>query len=330
MKLTTISEISRKMNISTRTLRYYEQIGLIESVKKEDYAYRTYDQTTVMRLQQIVVLRKLRIPLKQIGLILESENTAAIIDAFQQNLAEVDDEITALSTIRDIINTFIARLKESIHQDIKLNLLDDTALLEAVDTLTVQKIPLKEEKTVAALEMASERLNKLTDRDVRIVYLPPATVAASHYIGDEPEHHAAMVIDKFVVDRNLPAIYPGLRHYGFNSPNPEDGTNHHGYEMWVTIPDDMDVPKPLVKKRFEGALYAAYMIPIGAFEGWDWLFKWLNENEKYAYRGTWDGSNMFGCLEESLNYINNVTTFSDGKYDNVQLDLLIPIKEKER
>lgn len=100
MKLTTISEISRKMNISTRTLRYYEQIGLIESVKKEDYAYRTYDQTTVMRLQQIVVLRKLRIPLKQIGLILESENTAAIIDAFQQNLAEVDDEISALSTIR--------------------------------------------------------------------------------------------------------------------------------------------------------------------------------------------------------------------------------------
>ena len=58
MKLTTISEISRKMNISTRTPRYYEQIGLIESVKKEDYAYRTYDQTTVMRLQQIVVLRK--------------------------------------------------------------------------------------------------------------------------------------------------------------------------------------------------------------------------------------------------------------------------------
>ena len=44
MKLTTISEISREMNISTRTLRYYEQIGLIESVKRDDYAYRTYDE----------------------------------------------------------------------------------------------------------------------------------------------------------------------------------------------------------------------------------------------------------------------------------------------
>ncbi|MDD2268887.1 MAG: MerR family transcriptional regulator [Eubacteriales bacterium] len=172
MKLTTISEISKKLSISTRTLRYYEQIGLIESIKKDDYAYRTYDEAMVTRLRQILVLRKLRIPLKQIALILKSENTAAIIDAFQQNLAEVDDEITALSTIRDIINSFISRLKESIHQDIKLSLLDDTTLLEAVDALTVQKIPLKEEKTAADLQVASETLLKLTDRDVRICIAP--------------------------------------------------------------------------------------------------------------------------------------------------------------
>ena len=38
MELTTISEILKSMNISTRTLRYYEQIGLIDSVKKDDYA----------------------------------------------------------------------------------------------------------------------------------------------------------------------------------------------------------------------------------------------------------------------------------------------------
>lgn len=164
MNLTTISEISKKFSISTRTLRYYEQIGLIESVKKDDYAYRAYNGEAVIRLQQILVLRKLRIPLKQIDLILKSENTAVIIDAFRQNLAEVDEEITALSTIREIINTFILRLKESIRQDIKLNLLDDTSLLEAVDALTVHKTPLKEEKTAADLEQANKKLNKLTDR----------------------------------------------------------------------------------------------------------------------------------------------------------------------
>jgi len=130
MNLITISEISKGLCISTRALRYYEQIGLIESVKKDDYAYRTYDEATVNRLQQILVLRKLRIPLKQIGVILQSENTAAIIDAFRQNLAEVDGEITALSTIREIISSFITRLNESIHQDIKINLLGDGRTVE--------------------------------------------------------------------------------------------------------------------------------------------------------------------------------------------------------
>ncbi len=328
MKLTTISDISRKMNISTRTLRYYEQIGLIESIKKEDYAYRTYDEDAVKRLQQILILRKLRIPLKQIGLILQSENTAAIIEAFQQNLNEVDDEITALSTIRDIINKFVTRLKESIHQEIKLNLLDDTALLEAVDALTVQKILLKEEKTAADLEQANEKLNKLTDRDVRIVYLPPATVAAYQYEGDEPEHAVATVIDKFVIDIDLPNVKPDMRHYGFNCPNPVDETNAHGYQMWVTIPEDMDVPAPLVKKQFPGGLYAAHMIPMGAFEEWGWLSKWCDNNEKYEYNGTGSGDNMFSCLEEHLNYRNNVALIKNGVYDGVQLDLLIPVKEK--
>jgi len=136
MELQTISQISKAFNLSTRALRYYEQIGLITSEKKEDYAYRVYSEDTVKRLQQIIVLRKLRIPLKQIADILKSENIAEIIGTFRQNLSEVDEEITALSTIRDIISNFINRLNDSVRGEIKLGLLDDTDLLEAVDSLT--------------------------------------------------------------------------------------------------------------------------------------------------------------------------------------------------
>jgi len=35
MELQTISEVSKQFNISTRTLRYYEQIGLLQSTKKK-------------------------------------------------------------------------------------------------------------------------------------------------------------------------------------------------------------------------------------------------------------------------------------------------------
>lgn len=74
MELQTIREASKQFGISTRTLRYYEQIGLISPVKKEDFAYCTYDADTVMRRGQIVILRKLRIPLRQIAEILKSDS----------------------------------------------------------------------------------------------------------------------------------------------------------------------------------------------------------------------------------------------------------------
>jgi Predicted transcriptional regulators len=324
MKLTTISDISKKMNISTRTLRYYEQIGLIESVKKEDYAYRAYDENTVLQLQQILILRKLRISLKQIGLLLRSENTAAIIDAFQQNLAEVDDEITALSTIRDIISTFITRLNESVHQDIKLNLLDDTALLEAVDALTIQKTILKEEKSAADLEQASEKLNKLTDRDVRIVYLPPATIASIHIIAEQPETDTGDALFAFIKNNELPKCYPEFRHYGFN----HDNGDKHGYERWVTIPNDMKLSAPFVKKQFVGGLYAAVMIPMGMFDEWSRLHEWAANHP--AYEIAWgDSACMYGFLEEHLNAWNHYTWSHEKCDHDLQLDLLLPIKLKE-
>ncbi|MCL2884450.1 MAG: effector binding domain-containing protein [Oscillospiraceae bacterium] len=343
MNLTTISEISRAMNISTRTLRYYEQIGLIESVKKDDYAYRTYDEATVTRLQQILVLRKLRISLKQIALILRSENTAAIIEAFQQNLAEVDEEITALSTIREIISRFITRLNESLQSaapdgaDIKLNLLDDTALLEAVDALTVRKIPLKEEKkqkkTAADLEQASDKLNRLTDRDVRIVYLPPSTVAAAHHIGDGCEGVVYGQIAKFINENNLHERKPDFRAFGFNNPMAGlENTPSAGYEAWVTVPDDMAVPAPLVKKHFTGGLYAAHMIPMGAFEEWAWLRQWVLSNKTYDHawgevRVTPHDPDMDWAMEEPLNFYNIVREWGRSA-DTQQLDLLFPIKPK--
>ncbi|MGI5898688.1 MAG: MerR family transcriptional regulator [Christensenellales bacterium] len=333
MELITISEISRALNISTRTLRYYEQIGLIKSAKKDDYAYRAYDEEAAVRLRQIIVLRKLRIPLKQIALILQSENTAAIIDSFQQSLAEVDDEITALSTIRDIISTFVERLNESIHQNIKISLLEDTALLEAVDALTVQKLPLKEEKTVADLQAASEKLNKLTDRDVRIIYLPPSAVAAAHHIGEGCEGVVYGQIAKFVNENNLHKRKPDFRSFGFNNPMMKVvNTASDGYEAWVTIPDDMEVFAPLVKKQFAGGLYAAHMIPMGAFEEWAWLGDWVMSNEKFVHawgevRVTPHDPEMDWAMEEPLNFYNIVKEWDIGA-GTQQLDLLFPIKVK--
>ena len=329
MELQTISQVSKQFGISTRTLRYYEQMGLIVPVRKEDSNYREYKNEMLSRLRQIIILRKLRIPLKQIAEILKSDNTSVAIESFERNLAAIEDEITALSTIRDVTRSFIRQLK--LDND-KLMLLDDESLLEVVDALTVSKINFKEEKTMDNLSKASEKINKITDKDVRILYLPPTAVAAAHYVGENPEEGAGRMMDAFIKDSNLEKVYPAARQYGFNHPNPgirEDGL--YGYEFWVTIPDEMDIPAPLEKKYFQGGLYAAHMIfPEDlAGTGWHRLITWAYGSKQWEpitdASGNLAGSqeNMNDLLEEHLNYFGWGTN-----KDFHQFDLLLPIKKR--
>ncbi|MBO5440461.1 MAG: MerR family transcriptional regulator, partial [Clostridia bacterium] len=48
-----ITELTRDLNISSRTLRYCEQVGLIKSVRPKFEAYRYYDDEAIERLHQI-------------------------------------------------------------------------------------------------------------------------------------------------------------------------------------------------------------------------------------------------------------------------------------
>lgn len=326
-ELMNITQVTKTFGISTRMLRYYEQIGLLKSQRMEGYAYRMYSEDSCLRLRQIMLLRKLRIPLKQIAVLLSDHNSSKAIEVFQSQISEMNGEITSLTTIRNILQRFVDELSSNAEINLKKDLLNDMTLLSMIHPLSLTKINFKEDNVMNDLNKASEQLGKLRDRDVRIVYLPPAAVATFQYVGDEPEMHVNQVLDQFVRDYDLIHVKPDLRHYGFNAPNPVDDTGYHGYEMWVTIPEDMEVPKPLLKKKFEGGLYAAYMIPFGAFEEWGNLFRWVQNSSLYELNGSQDASNMFGCLEEHLNYKNHVM-LANTEPEGLQLDLLIPVKEK--
>lgn len=326
MQLATIGEVSREMGVSTRTLRYYEQMGLIAPIQRAAGAYRAYDAATVARLRQIVVLRKLRMPLRQVAAVLEADSAAAAIEAFQQSLAELDEELDALQAIRDVIGAFIARLGQLSQLGLEPALLDDAALLEVADALTLRRHRLAEPRTMADLEQASQRLAELKDKDVRIVYLPPATVASAHCIGgaDGPEQASAEMLDRFISEARLQEAYPAARHFGFNNPDQPTEGEGHGYERYVTIPDDLEVPPPLTRKRFAGGLYAAHAIPMGAWEEWQSLYEWAAASELYEPRwGSVEG--VYGWLEEHLNYWGWAAA-SDGQR---QVDLLLPVRLKE-
>ena len=70
----TIKEMSRRTGVSIRTLQYYDRIGLLRPAAHTQSSYRLYDDTDLERMQQILLFRELRFPLKQIREILDSPN----------------------------------------------------------------------------------------------------------------------------------------------------------------------------------------------------------------------------------------------------------------
>ena len=178
---------------------------------------------------------------------------------------------------------------------------------------------------MSELNKAEEIIQKLSDREVRIIFIPSVTVAAIHTVNEAPEWTNLQQLRQFIKESKLAEIKPDFRVFGFN----HDAPDCHGYETWITIPKELDVPEPFVKKQFGGGLYGAHMIPFGACEEWRWLYEWAEASEEYDIDWRAPEPMMGGMLEESLNYINRYDNEPEAIEGGLQLDLLIPIRKKE-
>ena len=67
----TIKQLSNLAGVSTRTLRYYDAIGLLKPAAYGGNGYRQYDDAAVLRLQQILFYRELDFSLDDIQDILD-------------------------------------------------------------------------------------------------------------------------------------------------------------------------------------------------------------------------------------------------------------------
>ena len=106
-----IKDVSAKYDITARTLRYYEDMGLITSIRSSDYAYRMYDETAVNRLEQILILRKLNISIKDIQLVFSASSSSAVLGVLEKKVQYIDDEVALLHELKDIVLDFIREIQ---------------------------------------------------------------------------------------------------------------------------------------------------------------------------------------------------------------------------
>lgn len=66
MRTYQISEVAKLAGVSVRTLRYYDELGLLAPSDRTAAGYRVYTDDDLLRLQQIVIQRELGFPLEEI------------------------------------------------------------------------------------------------------------------------------------------------------------------------------------------------------------------------------------------------------------------------
>ncbi len=333
MEFITIKQVTSEYGVSRRMLSYYEEIGLIKSNRIDDYAYRVYDKDAIKRLQQIIILRKLQIPVKQIKDILCNQNAVEVIEVFKENISKLDEQITALSTLKSILTDFVDELQNKADIYLELELLNDKSMLSAVSPLSFSDNKVSKNISIEELNKAHESLNKLEDKDVRIVYIPPMTIASIFVTGGNPENQAFEMIKQFLNERDILKVKPDVRCFGFDSFQSISKKRQYsrGYEMWISVPNDIVISKPFIKLNFEGGLYAAHVLRSWDFADRRLLQKWVDTSQKYdsdwnSTRGASTGMAYGRVFEETLNFYNYV---KNDKMEDLQLDILIPIKEKQ-
>ena len=113
-----ISEVCDRTRLSARTVRYYEELGLLPDVRRRAGARRVYGADEVERIRFIQRLKKLGLSLAEIRDLNDVHaiggSTAAMLDRLEdvlaQRLSELDARIGELAGLRDQIEKYRARV----------------------------------------------------------------------------------------------------------------------------------------------------------------------------------------------------------------------------
>ena len=68
-----VGELAARVGVSVRTLHHYDRLGLVRPAARSEADYRLYREPDLLRLQQVLTLRRLGLPLRRIREVLDGE-----------------------------------------------------------------------------------------------------------------------------------------------------------------------------------------------------------------------------------------------------------------
>ena len=103
-----VGELAGLTGVSVRTLHHYDRIGLLRPSRQTDGGHRLYADRDLLRLQQVLTLRYLGFPLKQIGELLDRPGFDIVASLGAQRRA-LRDRISELERIEAVLGELLER-----------------------------------------------------------------------------------------------------------------------------------------------------------------------------------------------------------------------------
>ena len=117
-----IGEIGKLLDLSTRTIRYYEEIGLLNTVKRIEGGRRIFTDEDLRRLRFIKKLKLLGLSLGEMA---ELENhynrhrtnkkvLPKVADLLRRHSTEIESRLNELGKLKKEINDYLAHIESKI------------------------------------------------------------------------------------------------------------------------------------------------------------------------------------------------------------------------
>jgi DNA-binding transcriptional MerR regulator len=119
-----IGELAEKLEMSQRTIRYYEEIGLLNSIKRVEGGRRVYTDSDLRRLKLIKRLKIMGMTLSEMQELeamwtIEKSNEKVLkrlLELLSNHLKRLDDRIADLDILRNEIIEYQERIRLKIEK----------------------------------------------------------------------------------------------------------------------------------------------------------------------------------------------------------------------
>jgi DNA-binding transcriptional MerR regulator len=112
----TIGQVAKTTGVAAKTIRYYEQIGVLPLPDRTAGGYRQYDQSGVHRLQFIRRARSLGLPLRDVKTVVAGLDGRARLAVRPRLLAVVRRQLSAVQRQSMELGLLQQRLEQVLHR----------------------------------------------------------------------------------------------------------------------------------------------------------------------------------------------------------------------